>query len=97
MPGYCSSVDSLGVKVLSFYPDNMSNCGFPALQGVVLLFDPRNGALSAVRKCLPIDIDILCVCPFLPPQIMDGVVVSDMRTAAATACAIKVRDYRLLC
>ncbi len=50
MPGYCPSVEGLGLKVVSFYPDNVSKCGLPVVQGVVLLFDPRNGALSAVRN-----------------------------------------------
>ena len=37
----------------------------------------------------------LCVivCVSIPAQMIDGVVVSDMRTAAASACAIKVSKW----
>jgi len=48
MPGYCSGADSLAMKVLSFYPDNMDKFALPNLNGIVLLFDPATGLLKAV-------------------------------------------------
>ena len=49
MPAYLSGdMDALGAKLISFYGRNPSGRGLPAVQGNVLLFDGRNGALVAL-------------------------------------------------
>ncbi len=49
MPAYLSGdMDALGAKLISFYGTNPVERGLPAVQGNVLLFDGRNGALVAL-------------------------------------------------
>ncbi len=49
MPAYLGGeMDALGAKLISFYGTNPSMRGLPAVQGNVMLFDGRNGALLAL-------------------------------------------------
>ncbi len=49
MPAYLGGeMDALGAKLISFYGTNPSVRGLPAVQGNVMLFDGRNGALLAL-------------------------------------------------
>ena len=47
MPGYLKKGGVLGTKIITVFPDNHRH-GLPSHQGVVLLFDAKNGALKAV-------------------------------------------------
>jgi alanine dehydrogenase len=42
MPGYAGNMDVMGIKVLSVFPNN-KNFGYPSHQGVVVLFETKNG------------------------------------------------------
>jgi ornithine cyclodeaminase len=57
---------SFGLKVITFFPDNPSQRGIPAINGFVALFDAETGA---------------------PQAILDGGVVTEIRTAAVSAVA----------
>lgn len=49
MPAYLGGeVDALGAKLISFYDKNPVRRGLPAIQGNVVLFDARTGALLAL-------------------------------------------------
>ena len=49
MPAYLGGeMDALGAKLISFYGTNPVRRGLPAIQGNVVLFDGRNGALLAL-------------------------------------------------
>lgn len=49
MPVFVSnSSSSIAVKVLSVYPDNPRSFNLPAIQGLVLLFDPKKGSPLAI-------------------------------------------------
>ena len=49
MPAYLGGdMDALGAKLISFYGTNPTRRGLPAIQGNVVLFDGRNGALLAL-------------------------------------------------
>ncbi|XP_075422100.1 ketimine reductase mu-crystallin isoform X2 [Ascaphus truei] len=48
MPAYSAADDALTTKVVTFYEKKTSST-FPSHQATVLLFDPTNGALKAVR------------------------------------------------
>ena len=49
MPAYLGgNVDALGAKLISFYGTNPTRRGLPAIQGNVVLFDGRDGALLAL-------------------------------------------------
>ena len=39
---------AFGLKVITFFPDNPSKRGLPAISGFIALFDPSNGALIAL-------------------------------------------------
>lgn len=41
---------AMAVKVLTFYPDNLTRLGRPAIVATVLLHDPSNGALLAIME-----------------------------------------------
>lgn len=47
MPGYLERKGILGTKVITVFPNNHGQ-GLPSHQGVVLLFDAKNGALKAI-------------------------------------------------
>ncbi|HEX9899957.1 MAG TPA: NAD(P)-binding domain-containing protein [Candidatus Methylomirabilis sp.] len=57
--------DGLGVKLVSFYPEN---AGAPTHQAIVALFRPEDGT---------------------PQAVMDGRLITEMRTAAVSAAATK--------
>jgi alanine dehydrogenase len=42
MPGYAGNLDVMGIKVLSVFPNNKTS-GYPSHQGVVVLFETKNG------------------------------------------------------
>ncbi|MCY3710891.1 MAG: hypothetical protein OXG26_18520 [Caldilineaceae bacterium] len=49
MPAYLGGeLDALGAKLISFYGTNPARRGLPAIQGNVVLFDGRDGALLAL-------------------------------------------------
>lgn len=49
MPAYLGGgMDALGAKLISFYGTNPTRRGLPAIQGNVVLFDGRDGALLAL-------------------------------------------------
>ena len=49
MPAYLGGdMDALGAKLISFYVTNPTRRGLPAIQGNVVLFDGRDGALLAL-------------------------------------------------
>ena len=49
MPAYLGGeLDALGAKLISFYGTNPTRRGLPAIQGNVVLFDGRDGALLAL-------------------------------------------------
>lgn len=49
MPAYLGgNMDALGAKLISFYGTNPTRRGLPAIQGNVVLFDGRDGALLAL-------------------------------------------------
>lgn len=66
MPGYVRDV-ALGAKLVSVFPKNLAT-GKPSHQGLIALFDPRDGT---------------------PICLMDGLHVTALRTAAATAVAAR--------
>ena len=47
MPAYSEQSDSLGAKLLTLYPNNISK-GYSSHQGVILLFDASSGSPQAV-------------------------------------------------
>ncbi|CAI7994615.1 Ketimine reductase mu-crystallin [Geodia barretti] len=77
MPAYSSKSDSLGAKLVTFYPHQIE--GVPSHQAIVIVLDPRTGTLQAI---------------------VDGVEITNMRTAAASACAARAllqQAPRVLC
>ena len=42
MPGYAGDIDVMGIKVISVFPNN-KNSGYSSHQGVVVLFETKNG------------------------------------------------------
>jgi ornithine cyclodeaminase/alanine dehydrogenase len=48
MPALIDGMGALGVKVVSVYSDNPSKYNLPTTQGIVLLNDPRTGAVLAI-------------------------------------------------
>ena len=52
MVGYSSDADSLAVKLLTYFPENMSIHNIPNLQGIVLLLDSTTGSIRAVGDLL---------------------------------------------
>lgn len=48
MPAYIEGMAALGVKVVSVYSDNPSKYNLPTTQGIVLLSDPKSGAVVAI-------------------------------------------------
>ena len=85
MPAYSSKSDSLGAKLVTFYSQQME--GIPSHQAIVVVLDPRTGSLQAVSGY---GVHHLIMCVVLSPQIVDGVEITNMRTAAASACAARV-------
>ncbi|XP_022319189.2 ketimine reductase mu-crystallin-like [Crassostrea virginica] len=65
MPAYSSSSNALGVKLVTFYPQNKD---VPTHNAIITLFNSQNG---------------------IPEVIMDGEVITTMRTAAVSAVATK--------
>jgi alanine dehydrogenase len=47
MPSFSGDIDSMGVKVISVFPQNLGTM-FDSHQGAVLLFDTTNGCLQAI-------------------------------------------------
>ncbi len=47
MPSYLGNIDAMGVKVISVFPGNL-NTEYDSHQGVVLLFETKNGRLLAI-------------------------------------------------
>ena len=50
MPAYSSRSDSLGAKLVTFYPQQIE--GVPSHQAIVVVLDPRTGTLQAVSPYL---------------------------------------------
>lgn len=48
MPGHVARMNSVGVKVVSVFPDNPSRNGRPTISATILLNDPETGEISAV-------------------------------------------------
>jgi alanine dehydrogenase len=48
MPTYLESLDSAGVKVVNVHPDNPSKYGIPTVMAIILLVEPRNGAITSI-------------------------------------------------
>jgi alanine dehydrogenase len=48
MPAYLERQDVAAVKIVSVHPDNLLKFGVPTVRGVILLLDPRNGALLSI-------------------------------------------------
>ena len=68
MPAYLERQDVASVKIVSVHPDNLQKYGVSTVRGLILLLDPRNGALLSI---------------------MDGKLITSMRTAAAGGIAAK--------
>jgi ornithine cyclodeaminase len=68
MPGYYETAGVMGVKLISVFHGNKDQ-GYPSHQGVVVLFDAKNGK---------------------PLMIFDGLEITALRTAAASALATKL-------
>jgi ornithine cyclodeaminase len=60
---------SFGLKVITFFPDNPTRRGIPAISGFVALFDAETG---------------------VPTALLDGGVVTEIRTGAVSAVATDV-------
>lgn len=48
MPSYLESLDSAGVKVVNVHPKNPAKYGIPTVMAVIILVDPKNGAVIAI-------------------------------------------------
>ena len=68
MPVYLERQDVASVKIVSVHLDNLQKYGVSTVRGLILLLDPRNGALISI---------------------MDGKLITAMRTAAAGGIAAK--------
>ena len=68
MPAYLERQDVASVKIVSVHPDNLQKYGLSTVRGLILLLDPRNGALLSI---------------------MEGKLITAMRTAAAGGIAAK--------
>lgn len=68
MPSLCEEAESLGVKLVTFYPNNMDRYGVQTHHAVIVLFETKTG---------------------IPKAILDGEVITAMRTAAVSAVATK--------
>jgi ornithine cyclodeaminase/alanine dehydrogenase-like protein (mu-crystallin family) len=53
MPSYLGNIDAMGVKVISVFPGNL-NTEYDSHQGVVLLFETKNGRLLAIMDATEI-------------------------------------------
>jgi len=47
MPAFLPSIGALGVKILSYFPDNFKR-NFPLINGIVILFDIENGKILSL-------------------------------------------------
>lgn len=68
MPSLCEDEESLGVKLVTFFPHNMHRYGVQTHNAVIILFETKTG---------------------IPKAILDGEVITAMRTAAVSAVATK--------
>ena len=48
MPSYLESLDSAGVKVVNVHPNNPAKYGMPTVMAIIVLVDPRNGAVTSI-------------------------------------------------
>lgn len=49
MPASVPAAESLGIKIVSVYPNNV-NQGLPAVPAQVIMMDPRTGMVSAILE-----------------------------------------------
>ncbi|KAL4239227.1 hypothetical protein ACF0H5_000044 [Mactra antiquata] len=68
MPSVCEDSDILGVKLVTFFPNNTQRYGVATHNAVIVMFEIKTG---------------------LPKAIMDGEIITTMRTAAVSAVATK--------
>lgn len=52
MPVYSAAEDALTTKLVTFYEVHNTSSAVPSHQAIVLLFEPSNGSLLAVRNSL---------------------------------------------
>ena len=94
MPAFAEKSDSLGAKLVTFYSQQAE--GVPSHQAIVVVLDPQTGSLQAVcsEQCLSLSRGGAThprrEFSFSLLQIVDGVMVTNMRTAAVSACAVRV-------
>jgi alanine dehydrogenase len=48
MPSYLETLDSAGVKVVNVHPYNAVRYGMPTVMGIIILVDPKNGAVTSI-------------------------------------------------
>ena len=50
MPAYLEKLDIAGVKMVNTHPENRSRYGLPTVAGIVVLADPKTGAILAILE-----------------------------------------------
>ena len=50
MPSYLETLDSAGVKVVNVHPNNIARYGMPTVMAIILLIDPKNGAVTSIMS-----------------------------------------------
>lgn len=50
MPSYLSKMDAMATKIVTNYPDNLSNHNLPTLTASVILNNPRNGKMISLME-----------------------------------------------
>ncbi len=58
MVAYSSDAESLAVKLLTYFPENMSVHNIQNLQGIVLLLDSTTGSMRAVGHLLLLSLNL---------------------------------------
>ena len=48
MPSYLETLDSAGVKVVNVHPHNPIRYGMPTITGLIILVNPKNGAVTSI-------------------------------------------------
>jgi len=48
MPSYLETLDSAGVKVVNVHPRNPVRFGMPTIMGIIILVNPKNGAVTSI-------------------------------------------------